>query len=274
MFNKQNDDDDFNCELVDNVLNSSTNSDDIIKIEHCEHYQRGCKLLYSCCNEYYDCRFCHDDVWNNYNTPDDKIHCADRKQVNTMKCKYCQKIQPINNMCTMCEKIMGTYYCCECKLLDLEDKGQFHCDKCGICRQGGIDNFEHCDKCGICSNKNDHKCKIKLDSQDQCPVCCIQLFDSTIPCQKMLCGHWIHVQCFNNYIKYNIKCPICSKSIIKSDMYDLYIKDQIEQNPMPEEYADKIVKILCNDCNTYNNAHFHFIGHQCPDCLCFNTVII
>ena len=243
-------------------------------ITNCSHYIRDCELLYPCCNEFYQCRFCHDDHWDSHTIPDDKRHCADRKLVNEMRCKYCETVQPINDHCIRCTKIMGNYFCVQCKLLDLVDKGQFHCDKCGICRQGGVENFEHCEDCGICFHKGEHDCMIKLDSQDQCPVCCVELFDSVIQCRKMKCGHWIHVECFNAHIEHNNKCPICSKSIIVSELYNQYIRDVIAENPMPEEYEHRDVRVLCNDCNVEFTAVFHFIGHQCPDCSGFNTKLI
>lgn len=28
----------------------------------CEHYKRNCKLLATCCNKLFTCRFCHDKV--------------------------------------------------------------------------------------------------------------------------------------------------------------------------------------------------------------------
>ena len=42
------------------------------------------------------------------------------------------------------------YFCYECKLFDDEDKAQFHCDGCGICRIGGRENFFHCATCNMC----------------------------------------------------------------------------------------------------------------------------
>ncbi len=261
-------------ELNDNETNDVKINDNKFGTHHCEHYLRGCVLLYPCCNEYFQCRFCHDDIKNAYNIPDDQMHCADRKQVIMMRCKYCKSVQGIDDKCIQCAKTMGSYFCKICKLLDLQDKGQFHCDKCGLCRQGGVYNFKHCDQCGICFKNGNHDCKIRIDSQDQCPVCCVQLFDSVIQCTKMRCGHWIHIECFEKYIEHNIKCPICSKSIIVSESYNQYVKDQIAQNPMPEEYAGRLVEILCNDCNNQFTITMHFIGHQCPKCLCFNTRII
>lgn len=42
------------------------------------------------------------------------------------------------------------YTCLECKLFDDEDKNQYHCEGCGICRIGGRDKFFHCEKCNMC----------------------------------------------------------------------------------------------------------------------------
>ncbi len=45
----------------------------------------------------------------------------------------------------------------------MEDKdGVYHCDKCGICRVGGKENFKHCDTCGMCIDVeffDTHKCQ-------------------------------------------------------------------------------------------------------------------
>src|SRR6185369_1336689 len=88
----------------------------------CEHYNRGCHLLYPCCDKFYACRFCHNE---------DQLHEADRKLVTKMKCRWCLEIQDINNICINCKRQIGNYFCKICKLLDLDDKQQYHCDKCG-----------------------------------------------------------------------------------------------------------------------------------------------
>ena len=36
--------------------------------------------------------------------------------------------------CEKCEVVFGNYFCGICRLFDDNDKKQFHCDKCGICR--------------------------------------------------------------------------------------------------------------------------------------------
>ena len=46
--------------------------------------------------------------------------------------------------------LLFQYFCYECKLFDDEDKAQFHCDGCGICRIGGRENFFHCATCNMC----------------------------------------------------------------------------------------------------------------------------
>ncbi|KAG0495088.1 hypothetical protein HPP92_006082 [Vanilla planifolia] len=47
------------------------------KIFGCEHYKRNCKLLASCCNKLFTCRFCHDKGSD---------HMMDRKSTSEMMC--------------------------------------------------------------------------------------------------------------------------------------------------------------------------------------------
>lgn len=42
------------------------------------------------------------------------------------------------------------FTCLICNLFDDEDKDQYHCDGCGICRIGGRNNFFHCEVCNMC----------------------------------------------------------------------------------------------------------------------------
>ena len=68
----------------------------------------------------------------------------------------------------------GKYYCDVCHFWDNVDKGQYHCEGCGLCRcanrpchmngymtilsnicsfvirVGGRENFRHCDRCRAC----------------------------------------------------------------------------------------------------------------------------
>lgn len=245
---------------------SSDSDNEVILLKECEHYNRGCHLLFPCCNKFYSCRFCHNDE----NSLD---HDAQRKTVIKMKCRYCLEEQNIGDTCTKCQQKMGNYFCMECKLLDLDDKGQYHCNKCGICRIGHAENFVHCDGCGLCISKiseNNHKC---MNADNVCPICRENMFESINEITKIKCGHWIHIDCMKSYINisHSYECPLCSKRMFDMTDYDEYIEQQINAFQMPDEYKDKEVEIICNECNKLSNAKFHFYGHKCTNCGSFNT---
>lgn len=83
------------------------------------------------------------------------------------------------------------YFCEICCLYDNTDKGQFHCDKCGICRVGGKENFFHCDKCNACIGinlKDSHNC-IENVTKNVCPICRENMFDLIDSITMLKCGH-------------------------------------------------------------------------------------
>jgi RING finger/CHY zinc finger protein 1 len=124
--------------------------------------------------------------------------------------------------------------------------------------------------CGICVPIGpNHTCSFKLEGE--CPVCCENLFDALINALQLKCGHWMHVKCYEEFIKHTYKCPLCSKSIGTMDQMTQYIDHMIETTPMPDEYKDKKVDILCNECNVKSEVIFHFYGLKCPECLTYNT---
>lgn len=101
-----------------------------------------------------------------------------------MLCMECKTIQPANQICSTCDKQAATYYCDRCKLWeDDSDKSIYHCEDCGICRQGkglGTDVF-HCKKCNVCMSlafKDVHKC-IEHNLESDCPICGEYMFTST-----------------------------------------------------------------------------------------------
>jgi len=80
------------------------------------------------------------------------------------------------------------------------------------------------------------------------------------------CDHPIHVECFQQLQKTTVKCPICSKSFYnKEELLNMnsIIDSEIINSPMPDEYADKEVQILCNDCCEESTVKFHIFGHKC-----------
>ena len=147
----------------------------------CSHYARGCKLRAPCCDELFSCRFCHDAVKSEGESDPQAKHSMNRHQVKSVVCLVCATEQPPGPACTSCANSFGAYFCGVCNLYDDDlSKQQFHCDKCGICRVGGRDNFFHCDTCGACYSvelRNNHVC-VPNSMQRDCPICYEYLFDS------------------------------------------------------------------------------------------------
>ena len=160
----------------------------------CKHYKRRCALVAPCCNdEVFTCRLCHDEVKDTLEMGK-KAHKLDRKQVKELVCLVCKKRQNVSNECVSCGARFGMYYCEICRLFDDVDKGQYHCEGCGICRVGGRENFWHCDTCQACFHKDvreGHVC-VERSLHSNCPVCFEDLFTSTKQVQILPCGHPIH----------------------------------------------------------------------------------
>ncbi|KAH0470959.1 hypothetical protein IEQ34_000682 [Dendrobium chrysotoxum] len=237
----------------------------------CEHYRRRCKIRAPCCNEIFHCRHCH-----NESTKDRHELC--RQEVETVICLVCDTEQPVSQVCLNCGVNMGEYFCKLCKFYDDDiGKGLYHCDDCGICRVGGKENFFHCKKCGSCYSvhlRNKHSC-VENSMKHHCPICYEYLFDSLRETRVLKCGHTMHSECLRDMIEHEqYTCPICSKSVI--DLSKLWRKydEEIEATLMPEDYRQRKVWILCNDCNDTTEAFFHVIGHKCVHCHSYNTRLI
>jgi RING finger/CHY zinc finger protein 1 len=229
-----------------------------------------------CCNKVYSCRLCHDEECNDYNiTPITEQHNIDRKKISRIICNNCNEEQDVSQYCIKCNICFGLYFCNICNLFDDIDKQQYHCNKCNVCRIGGKENTFHCDNCNTCldiSSKDNHKCYNMKDFN--CPICMEDLFESTIEVTTLLCGHYIHRSCLIEWMNKNYKCPICSKSIIDLTKYNNMMDIQIQHTPMPEEYKNKTVDILCNECNKSSNSKFHILGNKCNHCDSYNTRLI
>jgi len=240
----------------------------------CQHYQRGCKLVAPCCNEAFWCRHCHNE--EKYDTVfDPKLaHKLEREKIEEIICGKCETKQSVSNECNECGLHFGKYYCEICRFYDNEDKGQFHCDGCGICRQGGQENFFHCNKCVAClplSLKDSHQC-LNESLKVNCPVCLEYLMDSTKPPSILKCGHSIHSECQRELFKNGTtKCPLCNKSMIDMKEQWNMMDQMVEQTEMPESYKDWEVEILCSDCHEKSVVTFHIVGMKCPPCGGYNT---
>ncbi|KAK9467517.1 hypothetical protein V1512DRAFT_237140 [Lipomyces arxii] len=238
------------------------------EIMGCPHYQRGVKLQCSTCDQWYTCRFCHDEV------EDD--HQLIRNETRNMLCMYCLLPQPAAQDCYACGQRVARYYCEKCKLWDDDpDKSIYHCNDCGICRIGeGLGkDFFHCKTCNVCmsiSLENAHRC-IEHSTECNCPICGEYMFTSTMTVVFMSCGHSIHQKCYYEHTKNAYKCPTCARTIINMEAQFRLIDREIEKQQLPEPYINWRSVVLCNDCSGKSNVPFHFLGLRCDTCKSYNT---
>ena len=187
-------------------------------------------------------------------------------------------ISSFSNQCIKCKITLSEYHCNLCNIwMDLS-KQPFHCDKCGICRVGGSDNFKHCDTCGMCISNalyENHNC-LKDKYRNNCPICHEDMHTSRLAAQDLPCGHVMHVHCLRSLAGFDYRCPICKKSVMTyEDMHETWERRAIDiaQQPMPNDLKKKVT-ILCNDCEIRSeDQDWHFLGMRCPGCKSFNTVV-
>ena len=129
--------------------------------EDCNHYERKCLSYCKICKQYFKCRLCHDQIISG--------HTMNRFNINRSICGKCHFIQSPINKCRFCKIQFSEYFCDRCNLWTNDDS-VWHCDKCGICRKGGKENFFHCDTCNLClinSKKNTLKYQlINIENKD------------------------------------------------------------------------------------------------------------
>jgi RING finger/CHY zinc finger protein 1 len=221
-----------------------------------------------CCGEVHWCRHCHNE---------EKAHEVDRTAIKEMVCQHCDTRQPSAQDCRVCFKRMGEYFCDQCNFWDDqgEEKEVFHCDKCGICRVGGRENYFHCDTCDSCypvAIRDSHRC-VENAMHNDCPVCLQGLFHSTSEVSVLHCGHTIHAACLSQLLASgglpSMRCPICSMSFCIQGMWD-EVDRQVSSTPMPDEYRVP-VEVLCNDCQEVSICEFHVLGLKCAECSSYNT---
>jgi RING finger/CHY zinc finger protein 1 len=114
-------------------------------------------------------------------------------------------------------------------------------------------------------------CRAGVTKQN-CPICLESLFYSRDSSTPIKCGHFVHSKCYKNMCKQGAyRCPVCLKSIFEMNKFNEEIDAEIENTPMPEEYKEFFVNILCNDCQGTSNVKFHVIGLKCQQCGGYNT---
>ncbi|OJD33570.1 chy zinc finger domain-containing protein [Diplodia corticola] len=241
--------------------------DDEGPIYGCKHYKRNVKIQCFDCNRWYTCRHCHDESEN---------HHLNRKKTRSMFCMLCATPQPAGEFCRSCHARTAWYYCDICKLWDNDSaKGIYHCADCGICRRGeGLGkDFIHCKKCNVCISikfAEDHRC-IERATDADCPICKDYMFTSSTDVVAMKCGHYMHRNCYDAYMQTDYKCPMCKKSAVNMELQWRKVRDAVDSQPMPAQFADTKVVVHCNDCSVKSTAQYHWLGNQCTHCESFNT---
>ena len=229
----------------------------------CKHYKRGCDMQCPTCQKFYPCRLCHDMY---------EDHKLDRFSVNTVKCRVCNRTQAPSQNCVFCRSIFGFYYCKTCNLWDNSGKPIYHCDKCGICRIGKREEWTHCDKCNHCyRNGFTHKC-IQDSTKTNCPICNEFIFDSPHPVSILKCGHAIHTKCLQKMLEHDYRCPFCKKTVVDKIHEQWKVYDMLAPfEPIPDEFQNKRLVILCNDCEKKSDIKFTFEFLKCANCGGYNT---
>lgn len=72
-------------------------------------------------------------------------------------------------------------------------------------------------------------------------------------------------------LKEGYRCPLCMHSALDMTRYWRQLDNEVAQTPMPKEYQNMMVEILCNDCNARSTVQFHLLGMKCQSCESYNT---
>jgi len=232
----------------------------------CEHYISNCDLIFPCCKKLFRCVRCHDEYYKSKN-----IDHETNRNIEIIICRYCGNNQEPSNKCTECKKSFGKYVCLKCHIYDFSDKVKYHCDKCKKCRAGYKEDAKHCNTCECCylvNAFNTHNCK-KDKLKHQCCICLDEL-ENYSSLKELHCGHILHSECYNEFIKTSYKCPICSKTIKDMTQEFAQMDIDVNNNVMPPSMQQQ-VKIGCNDCLEDSTVQNHYVGLKCSTCGSYNT---
>ncbi|KAK2996982.1 hypothetical protein RJ639_025356 [Escallonia herrerae] len=119
--------------------------------------------------------------------------------------------------------------------------------------------------------KDDHPC-VEGAMHHDCPVCFEYLFETRNDVSVMRCGHTMHRSCLDEMKEHSqYACPLCCKSVCDMSKVWERLDMEVAATPMPENYRNKMVRILCNDCGLPSEVKYHIIGQKCPNCKSYNT---
>mmetsp|Transcript_51933 Transcript_51933/g.163072 ORF Transcript_51933/g.163072 Transcript_51933/m.163072 type:complete len:117 (-) Transcript_51933:360-710(-) len=109
-----------------------------------------------------------------------------------------------------------------------------------------------------------------------CPVCLLDLFQSTTQVTILQCGHTIHQDCLRELQLscaglQSLRCPICSASLHVYEELWTELDRWVAETPMPAECRRMRIGIVCNDCRRAAPVPPHVVGLKCPHCRSYNT---
>lgn len=175
----------------------------------CKHIVSNCQIYCKTCNEHYDCRICHDDLFHN--------HIFSVRDCNRIKCKICLTSQTISNKCYNCNVLFAEYHCLKCLYFNNI-----------ICY--------HCDECQVCYFQKKHICLV----ENICILCSLK-FEHSIDLCKTHCGHIVHLLCLKELIFDDYSCPLCHLYSPKNNNCNLCFKKLIDHNG-----RNISIKLPCN----------------------------
>uniref|UniRef100_A0A7C8ZIK4 RING-type domain-containing protein n=1 Tax=Opuntia streptacantha TaxID=393608 RepID=A0A7C8ZIK4_OPUST len=121
--------------------------------------------------------------------------------------------------------------------------------------------------------KGTHRC-FEKPMHHNCPVCCEYMFDTMKDVSILPCGHTMHLECAKQMEQhYRYACPICLKSIHNMSIVWRKLDDEVASTPLPEE-CRRMVRILCNDCESNSEVQYHILALKCLNCNSYNTKLI
>lgn len=231
------------------------------KFINCSHKYHRYSVYCDICKKTYPCEKCHE---MNMKSND----CININQVFKIICNYCDKVQDKHKTCKKCKRDLFKRECEKCNIVT--DKYIHHCEKCQHCVFGKCENLKHCKKCDCCIEKKmykEHICTAnKLD--EQCCVC-FEKLRTTYDYKILKCNHVMHGECYEKLITDNIKCPLCSKTII--DNPEKKWKENDEEVKSERTKIKYLVDIKCNDCEKECMSNWHSVGYKCSNCGSYNT---
>ncbi|XP_043096567.1 RING finger and CHY zinc finger domain-containing protein 1 [Puntigrus tetrazona] len=150
---------------------------------------------------------------------------------------------------------------------------------CRLCHDGEenhqMDRFKVREvKCAACNNVQESQqickeCKMKF-GEYYCDIC--HLFDKDkkqYHCQPCTIYNLLSGDVQNWVSAY--RCPLCMHSALNMKEWWEERDKEIAQTPMPTEYQDTTVRIICNDCQARSTVSFHVLGMKCSSCGSYNT---